>query len=218
MSLNSAGVIAWADPLAGSYSVTVTATDSKTGLSGKGLFNIAIAAPKPPLVSVATITGHTGSVLTYAVSASSVNPLIYTLSGAPSGMSISSVGVLHWSAPVVGKYSVKVNATDSRTGLSGQGIFTVNIVASGPTITAAAMDGVVGKALTGTISFADSTSNKLLITFTGVPKGVALASSGSTVNVRWAAPVIGNYLLGASVKDGNGQTATLNVPVTITGK
>jgi hypothetical protein len=84
-------------------------------------------------------------------------------------------------------------------------------------ITAAALTGAPGKALTGTIGFADSTSSSMAVTISGLPAGMSLVLSGQTVTVRWSSPVAGNYVLLVSARDGNGQTATINVPVTITG-
>jgi hypothetical protein len=59
----------------------------------------------------------------------------YSLSGAPSGMSISSAGVVSWAAPVVGTYSVSVTAKDSVNGLSGSGVYNVVIAAASTTTT-----------------------------------------------------------------------------------
>lgn len=40
----------------------------------------------------------------------------YSLGGAPSGMMVSSAGVVSWAKPVTGSYSVTVTAKDSKTG------------------------------------------------------------------------------------------------------
>jgi hypothetical protein len=78
------------------------------------------------------------------------------------------------------------------------------------------MSGVAGKAVSGTISFADGTSNTLNIAVSGVPAGMTFTPGGASLAVRWASPVTGNYLLNVSAKDGNGLTGSLSVPVTIT--
>jgi hypothetical protein len=122
MSVNSAGVVSWANPVAGTYNVTVIAQDSKTGLSGQGVLSVAIASPKPPVVTGATITGHAGVALSFTVSAVGPNPKTYRITGAPSGMIISSAGSVSWNAPMAGTYTVTIAATDTRTGLSGQGV------------------------------------------------------------------------------------------------
>ena len=132
-------------------------------------------------------------------------------------MTINSSGTVSWSSPVAGKYSVTVTALDAKSGLSGHGVYSVTIVASGPSITASSLTGTAGKKLTGTITLVDSTSNTISITISGVPSGMtfALASNSPVLSVTWASPVTGNYTLAVSARDGNGLTAALNVPVSI---
>ena len=216
MTVSPAGVVSWTPPAAGSYSLTAVAHDSKTGLTGQGVFSLVIAAPQPPKVTAQTITGTTGKALSFTVSVTASDPLTYSLSGAPSGMSISSSGVITWSNPAAGTYKVTVIAKDTRTGLSGQGICTVTIARSGPVITATALTGVAGHPLAGTISFSDSTSNSLGVSIGGIPAGMTLSLSGpGTISIRWSSPVTGNYTLSVTVTDGSGLKATLNVPVSI---
>ena len=218
LSISSAGVISWATPVAGSYKVTVTARDARTGLSGQGILTITIAPPKAPVVGATTINGNTASALSFTVAVTATNPLTYVLSSAPAGMSISASGVVTWAKPVAGKYSVTVKATDTRTGLSGQGSYSVNIVQAGPVLTASTLSGVSGSKLTGTITVADATSTMVSIQISGVPVGMTFTASGSNLLVTWPAPVTGSYKLTVSARDANGLTATLVVPVNISAR
>jgi hypothetical protein len=170
----------------------------------------------PPLVSAATIPATVGKALSFGVSVTASDAVSFSLSGAPAGMAISATGVLTWSSPVAGTYAVTVSAKDTRTGLTGSAVCTVTVTKAGPVITAAAMSGVAGKALHGTISFVDSTSNALSISISGVPAGMSFASNGATLAATWASPVTGNYVLNVSAKDGNGASAAQSVPVMIT--
>ena len=215
MTASSQGVLAWSDPTAGTHSITVTAKDAKTGLTGKGVITLVIAAAKPPVVTSAAVTGHAGTGLSYAVAVTHANPVTFTLSGAPSGLSINASGLLSWANPVAGKYAVSVTALDTQTRLSGKGVLTVTIAPSGPVITAAALAGVAGKPLTGTITLSDATSSSLTVSVSNVPAGMTLAVSGAALTLRWASPVTGTYTLGVSAVDGNGQSASLNLRVTI---
>ncbi len=139
-------------------------------------------------------------------------------------MTISAAGVLSWPAPVIGTWSVTVTARDTRTALTGHGVLEITIAAAkapsataaGPVITASALNGVAGKPLSGTISFADKTSNTLNITISGVPAGITFTPNGNSLTLRWASPVAGGYKISVSAKDGNGLTASLTVPITIT--
>ncbi len=218
MSISSAGLVSWAVPLAGSYAVTVTAKDSKTGLSGKGIYTVAIAAPLPPVVTVAAVNGKPGVALSFTVTTVAPNPVTYTLSGAPAGMAISAAGVVSWAKPVLGTYSVTIIAKDSKTGLSGQAVATVKIAAAGPTITAAAMTGVAGKAMSGSIVLTAPGATSLRISIDGAPLGMQFSMSGLTITAYWPQPVTGSYTLKVVALDNNGLTAQLNVPVTVTAK
>lgn len=216
MSINTAGVLSWPNPVAGTYAVTANARDTKTGLSGSGVLSISVTAPQPPVVQSASITGRTGVALSYAVAVKSANPLTYMLSGAPAGVQINGSGVIGWPAPVPGTYPLTVIATDTRTGLSGRGTVTVNIVVSGPVISASAMSGVAGKPLTATIGLADATSSSLSVAISGIPAGMALSLRGTAISVSWPSPVTGKYTLSVVARDSNGQVASAGVPVTIT--
>ena len=216
MVISSLGVVSWPAPVAGSYSVTVTAKDSKTGLSGSAVFKIAIAAAPPPVVTGANIAGTVGTALSFSVKVSAVNPVALTMSGAPSGMTISSTGQVSWSKPVAGNYAVTVTAKDSVTGLTGSGIYNVSISASGPQIVATGMTGKVGATLTGTIAITDPGISSISISLSGVPMGMSFAINGLTLAASWASPVQGNYTILVSVTDSAGLSSKLSVPVTVT--
>ncbi|MFZ6755136.1 putative Ig domain-containing protein [Undibacterium sp. Dicai25W] len=219
MTISSTGVVSWATPVLGTYSVTVTATDSKNGLTGKGVYVVTIAAQPAPTVPGGSISGKAGTALSFSVTVANSNPLTYSLSGAPSGMTISAAGVVNWTNPVVGSYNVTVTAKDTKTGLSGQGVYTVVISAAtpvGPIITAAPMTGVAGKPMSGTISFADAGATGLSVSISGVPLGMSFSmGSGMSLVASWPNPVTGSYTLKVTVTDNLGRSATASVPVTI---
>ena len=219
MTINSAGVVSWATPVLGTYSVTVTATDSKNGLVGKGVYVVTIAAQPAPAVPGGSITGKVGTALSFSVTVVDSNPLTYSLSGAPSGMTISTAGVVNWANPVAGSYNVTVTVKDTKTGLSGQGVYSVVISAAtpvGPVITAPPMTGVAGKPMSGTISFADAGATGLSVSISGVPLGMSFSmGSGMSLVASWPNPVTGSYTLKVTVTDNLGRSATASVPVTI---
>ena len=142
--------------------------------------------------------------------------MTWALAGAPTGMTVNGNGVVTWASPVAGSYSVTATATDSRTGLSGHGTYVVTVAKPGPTITAAPIKGVAGKALTATIAFSDPISSSLSIAISGIPAGMSFALSQGTIAVTWKAPVTGNYSLAITATDSAGLTTTTSVPVTIT--
>ncbi|MYM95466.1 S53 family peptidase [Duganella vulcania] len=218
MSITSAGVVGWAAPVAGTYAVTVTAKDSKTGLSGQGVYTVVIAPLSAPVLTSGTISGKVGVALSFSAAASSANPVTYALSGAPSGMTISTAGLVSWAKPVAGVYTVIVTARDSKTGLSGQAKYTVQLTNGGPVITAAAMTGVAGKPMTGLITVVDNGASSVSITISGVPLGMMFQSSGLSVMPYWSAPVAGSYQLKVVVTDNAGGSAQLTIPVTVASR
>ncbi len=216
LSLSATGVLGWTSPVLGTYTATVTARDSKTGLSGLGSVKLSIAAPSPPAVGSATVSGRVGSPLSFAVAVTATNPVSYALVAAPAGMTVSSAGVVSWPSPTAGSFAVKVTATDTRTGLAGQGTYTVTISPAGPVIKVTPITGVAGHAVSGTITVSDATSNKIGLSIAGVPMGMGFAISGTTITASWANPITGTYSLKITGTDGNGLVGTATLPITIT--
>lgn len=215
MAISASGVVAWPAPVAGAYAVTVVAKDTKTGLTGQGVYNINVIAPAAPTVESASIAGRPGVALSFKANVSAANPVTYSLAAAPSGMVVAADGVVSWPKPVAGKYSVTLTAKDTKTGLLGKGVYTVKIAAAGPVITASAMVGVAGQPLSGSINVTSPGASSLAVSISGVPLGMGFAVSGSTITANWPKPVAGSYQLVVTAKDSAGFSAQLNVPVTI---
>ena len=222
MAISTAGAVSWATPVAGTHSVTVTAKDSKTGLTGQGLYTVTIVSPKAPAGSGATVNGKPGVSLSFAANFTAPNAMAYTLSGAPSGMTIGTTGVVSWAKPVLGTYKVTVTAKDTKTALTGQAVYTVNIANATPVaglvVTAAPIKGVAGRQATGTIAISAPGATSFQMSMTGVPMGMMFSVSGSTLTAIWPKPVTGNYTLAVSVTDNLGRNVKASVPVTITAK
>ncbi len=218
MSISSAGVVSWAKPVTGSYKVTVTAKDSKNGLSGQGIYSIAISAPQPPQVASAIVNGKPGVALTYSPTVSASGPVTYSLGGAPAGLTINSSGKISWAKPVAGNYIVTVIAKDKASNLSGQGILTLTIVQAGPVITLPVMNGVVGKSMSGTIGISAPGARAVSITLTGLPLGMMLYSNGMNITLTWPKPVLGTYNINVSVIDSTGLAAKATLTVKVAAK
>jgi hypothetical protein len=153
MTIGSGGAVAWATPVAGMYTVTVTATDTTTKLSGQGIYKVTIAAPAPPTVTSASISGTAGVAISYQIAVTSADTMTLTLSGAPSGVALSNAGLLSWSNPVQGTYTATVTAKDTKSGLSGQGSVKLIIAAAvAPVVSGASISGTTGSALSFSVS------------------------------------------------------------------
>jgi hypothetical protein len=197
MAISSTGVVTWAAPVLGSYAVTVTAKDSKTALSGQGVYTVTIAQQAAPVVTSASVSGTAGVALSFATSVKSTNPVVYSVSGAPTGLSISSTGVLAWASPVAGSYKVTVVAKDSKTALSGQGVITIAISAPlPPTVSSATVLAKPGVALSFAVTV--TSPNPVTYTLSGAPAGMAISSTGV---LSWASPLLGTYNVTVVAKD-----------------
>ena len=218
MAISTAGVVSWATPVAGTYAVTVVAKDSKANLSGQAVYTVTIAAPQAPAIAATTLNGTVGKALSYVVTATAANPVSYSMTGAPAGLTLSSSGTLAWTNPVLGTFTVTVTAKDSKTNLSGSGVVTIKIAAatvSGPVITAPAITGTAGKALSGNIVISDPGVAGLSVSITGVPFGMTFSANGLTLTANWAKPVTGKYSLLIQVTDTAGHSAQATLPITI---
>ena len=201
-----------------------TGYDAMTGLGtprADALLSSLAGATLPataPNISGQTVNGRVGTALSFNVNASANNPLGYSLTGAPKGLAITNVGQVTWAAPVAGTHSVTVTARDTKTGLSTNAVFTLQITKSGPTINVPTLKGVAGKALTGTIGISAPGATRVSISVSGVPSGLRLSASGMNLVATWSSPVAGNYQLKLTVVDNTGLSATAVVPIVITAK
>jgi hypothetical protein len=101
-----------------------------------------------------------------------------------------------------------VTATDPKTGLNGQGVYKVTIVAPGPQIAVTPITGTHGKAVSGTITLSDANATSLSLSITGAPVGMTFTPKGLVITVNWASPVTGKYTLAISVTDSAKLTST----------
>jgi hypothetical protein len=198
MSVNaSTGIVTWSAPSAGTYSVSVEATDAHDGLSGQGRLLVTIVPASPPQVAGGAVSGSAQTALSFVPQVTDANVVTLSLSGAPSGMSVSSAGVVGWLSPLVGTYPVTVVAHDASTGLTGQGLYTVMIAAAhAPTVPSASVSFPAGKALSYCVN-ANGT-NPLSYSLKSAPAGMSIASTGC---VTWSAPTVGTYVVTVTVQD-----------------
>jgi subtilase family serine protease len=173
------------------------------------------ASNSAPVLTGLSVMGIAGTPLSFAVPGLILNCMAISVANAPAGMMLNGGGVVSWNQPLAGTYPITVSALDTRTGLSGSAIFTVNIVAPGPVITASALSSVAGNTLTGSIGFSNATSNSVSVTISGVHAGMQFAVSGQTLQLSWPSAVTGNFTLKIRAVDSNGAVATATLPVTV---
>ncbi len=134
----STGLITGTPTTAGTFSPTVTATDT-TGATGSAAFTWAVNPNSSNVVTMTNPGTQTGTVGTaaslqiHATDSASGQTLTYTASGLPTGLTISaSTGLITGTPTTAGTFSASVTATDT-TGAFGSAPFTwtINPVTTG---------------------------------------------------------------------------------------
>ncbi len=214
----SGSTVSWPNPVAGTFSVKVSARDVKTGLSGQGITTVVVAPPPPPIVSSGSLTATTGKPLSFAVSAGDRYPCKLSLMGAPSGMTLSASGMnaatVTWPKPVAGVYRFTVKADNAQTAMSSQGSYTVAVSpASAPQVAAGQIAGSAGVPFTATVGVV--AANAYTLALAGAPSGMTISPGGT---LSWATPAAGSYSVTVQARDSKtGLTGTGVINVGIGG-
>ena len=209
----ASGNITWASPVAGNYTVQVSAIDTVNGLSGSATATLELIAAQAPVVTAAAVSAKSGVPWQYTVRASStaLDTLQFALAGAPPGMSIDATGRMNWSAPVPGSYPVVVTATSSLSGLSGSATIRVQVApaATTPVLTVMTPKGSQGTALSAILaSLSDPGASSATLSIQGQAPGMSLRVVGQSVVLDWAHPVCGSYTLRIRVVDSSGSSVS----------
>ncbi|MBN3781027.1 peptidase S53 [Burkholderia sp. Ac-20345] len=217
MTINSSGQVTWPQPVSGSYAVTATATATMSGLSGSAMANVTISAVHAPIIEAATIAGRAGMPLAYQVDAIAANSLSFSINSAPSGMAISSSGLISWTSPIAGTYSFGVTATDTKTGQTGTAVLQLRIsaAASGPVIDASTINGAAGRPVAGIVGISDSEGRNVNVSIKGAPAGMMFFASGQGILLVWPRAIAGTYTLTVTAVDSSGLSSQASVVVTI---
>jgi predicted RNA-binding protein with TRAM domain len=200
---------------AGSYPLTITATDANTATTTQA-FTLTVSASGPVFTSAATATFAEGSAGTFSVTANGDAPIAFTESGLlPSGVGLATNGTLSGTpaAGSAGSYPITITATDANTATTTQA-FTLTVSASGPVFTSAA-----------TATFAENSAGTFPVTATGdtpigftesgtLPSGVGLAANGTLAGTP-AFGTAGSYPIIITATDANSNTATQSFTLTV---
>lgn len=175
------------------------------------------AVPTPPLPAANLPTGRaaTAWTATWAATDSLGNPLTYTITGAPAGLTATSSGVLSWATPVAGTYSFKVTATSS----SGQQVngtvsLVINKVTAAPVFVSVNANASTGVAFT--LQLKGTSAAGLALSYAlgaNAPSGMTMSATGL---ISWPKPVAGTYTALVRVSDTNGGVTEGTVTITVT--
>ncbi len=223
-SINSSGVMTWANGFSGSVNIQVTAS----GCNGPSAQTIRAVSITPTVGTPTAITVSSGTeptcqltngttTTTYATTATNNTGLNWTISNASAG-SINSSGVMAWANGFSGSVNIQVTASGCN-GPSAQTIRTVNITPTVGTPTAITISSGTQPTCqltngTTTTTYATTATNN-----TGFNWSLSNASAGSinasTGVMTWANGFSGSVNIQVTASGCNGPSAQVTRTVTI---
>lgn len=211
LTISSGGALTWPNPVAGIYTLQVTATDNY-GYASSASYSLSIDGP--PALAGGSFTGSTATAFSAVVKGTDPigSALSYTMTGAPSGLTISSTGALSWSKPVQGVYALSVTAKNA-VGLSASATYNLTIYGQ-PVLASQSLTGYSTSPYSVSLVATDPNGSALSFSMTGAPLGLTISTTGT---LSWAKPVNGVYHLTVTVKDGLGVSATASDTLSIYG-
>ena len=219
LSINSStGTISGTPTTAGTWSVTITATDGG-GFHGSATFswtvtnNISVTNPG----SQSNVSGSAIASLTNSATDSQTgSTLTWTATGLPAGLSInSSTGTISGTPTTAGTSSVTITATDGG-GFHGSATFSWTVTNTVSVTNPGAQSSGSGSAITAlTDSAADSQAGSTLTwTVTGLPAGLSINSSTGTIS--GTPTTAGTYPVTITATDGSGFHGSATFSWTVT--
>lgn len=226
LTLSSGGVLSGTPTTAATYSFTVKATDSTGNHIGTRAYSVTIAAGVTITLSPTTLAnGTVGTAYSQTITASGgTSPYIFSKTSGtlPTGLTLTSGGVLSGNPSAAGTYTFNVTATDSASH-TGSNSYTVTIGSGGGTNhpPVAMNDSVslvcnTGQTFNLTANDSDPDGDPLTITS-------ATSNGGFTVTIETASTVLisgvqtaGSYTGSYIISDGRGGSSTAAIFVTVT--
>ncbi len=216
----STGTIAGTPSATGSFSFTVTATDS---LLSSGSQSYVVVINPPPGISTGSLpNGTVNQPYSQTVGVSGgTSPLSFSVSsgGLPAGLTLSSSGVVSGTPSAAGSFNFTITVTDS-AGASAVQAYTLTINTNGSsleiTTSSPLPNGTVGTAYSQTLAATGGTQPYTWSVLSGaLPPGISLgASSGALTGTPSSA---GTFNFTVQVGDKNNLKASKPFAITVAG-
>ena len=202
------------DPRSFSYRVKVIGSDGIA--TAEGIFDVSLnRAPVPTAVSNSSIRQNLAWSTTLPGFSDS-DPLTYTVSGLPPGLSFNaSTRVISGTPNTAGTYTVTYTANDGRGGVGSTSfVITVhaNIVPVAPAVSN--LSGTTGTAFSTVLGpFTDANLDTLTYTATGLPPG--LSFNASTRVISGTPTTAGTYTVTYTANDGMGGITSTSFQIAV---
>ena len=213
ITLSTAGVLAGTPTQTGSFPITVKATDSN-GCMGTTNYTLTINCQTITVTAPATNTGTTGTNFsaTFTQSGGIGTTNFTTASTLPTGITLSTAGVLSGTPTQLGAFPITVTATDSN-GCTGSANYTLTISCGTITVTPPAITtGTAGAAFSQSFSQSGGTGSVTFSTASTLPNGVTFSSAGVLAGTPTQT---GSFPITVTATDSNNCTGSANYTLTI---
>jgi subtilase family serine protease len=215
LSLSSAGVLSGEPTSSGTFTATVTATDAD---NATGTLSLPLTVTSQPVVTVTAPASQSWpqdspiSNLTVQATDSSGESDIFSATGLPTGVTISSSGVISGTPTVAGAGTATITAHDA-SGASGSATFSYNVPTVVTVTSPGAQSWTVNTAVSSlTVHASDTGGQTLTFSATGLPAGLSISSSGVISGTPTAA---GSGTATVNVQDTSGSTGSTTFSYTV---
>ncbi len=208
ITLATDGTLSGTPTETGSFPITVTATDAN-GCTGTGAtYTLVIACQTITVTNPANAAGTLGTAFSETFTqTNAIGAVTFTTASTlPTGLTLSTAGVLSGTPTQPGNFPIVVTVTDAN-GCTGTGA-TYNLVIACQTITVtnpANANGTVGTAFSETFTQSGAIGGATFTTASTLPAGLSLSTAGVLSGTPTQS---GSFPITVTVTDGNGCTGT----------
>ncbi len=224
----SSGLVTWTPTVAqvGTAPVDVVVTDGQGGGADQS-FNlpvVAASANRPPVISsTPRDTIGLGRTYLYAVQATDPDgdPITYSLTTAPAGMTISASGLVTWNPTQaqLGQNAVAISVNDGRGGVATQDVaitVSASVTSQPPSITSSPpLFDVVGRPFSYNATAVDPQSDPLYWFLDTAPAGMSIDQALGTIRWTPVASQVGPQAVTVRVVDAEGGSDSQSFSVAI---